>query len=128
MKPSTENWLRIAKYDLKTAEVTFKAGQYLACVEKCHNALEKLLKGILQEQGKSIKKIHDLLALASEAVIGNLQQDLKQTLDELNDCYMHTRYPDEFIEMEQEISKPKSKDILTRTKKIFIWLEKSISN
>ncbi|MDA0773172.1 MAG: HEPN domain-containing protein [Cyanobacteria bacterium] len=40
MKKITQNWLKIAKYDLKTADINFKAGQYLASVEKCHNALE----------------------------------------------------------------------------------------
>lgn len=51
MKKDTHNWIKIAKYDLKAAEVSFDGGMYLTCVEKCHNSIEKLLKGIINELG-----------------------------------------------------------------------------
>ena len=53
MKPQTKNWLKIAKYDLKAAKDNFKASNYLKVVEACHSSLEKLLKGIIVEHGKS---------------------------------------------------------------------------
>ncbi|MFZ4084927.1 MAG: HEPN domain-containing protein, partial [Vampirovibrionia bacterium] len=52
MKKDTDNWLKIAKYDLRAAQVSFDGEMYLTCVEKCHNAVEKLLKGIITEHGK----------------------------------------------------------------------------
>ncbi len=97
-------------------------------VEKCHNSLEKLLKGLLAENSKPIRKVHDLLVLASEAVIGNLKKEIRETFDELNDYYIHTRYPDDFVRMEAEISKPKAEEVYNKTKDIFKWLEKSIEN
>lgn len=126
MKESSKNWLRIAKYDLKTADINFKADQYIACIEKCHNSLEKLLKGLISENDESPKKVHDLLLLASQAHITNLQSDIQSIFDELNDMYMSTRYPDEFLEIEQEISKPKTQDLLSKTKETFKWLEQKI--
>ena len=34
MKPQTENWLEIAKYDLKTANECFKSGLYLRVLDE----------------------------------------------------------------------------------------------
>ncbi|MDD9898194.1 MAG: HEPN domain-containing protein, partial [Candidatus Melainabacteria bacterium] len=91
MSKASENWLKIAKYDLKVAGDCFKATNYLACAEKCHNALEKLLKGVITENKQEPKKIHDLLRLASEALIENLQKDVKVLFQELDSIYMNTR-------------------------------------
>lgn len=99
MSKASENWLKIAKYDLKTAMVNFKAGQYLAAVEKCHNSLEKLLKGIITDNGQVPSKIHNLLKLTSEALIENLQEEIKALFNQLNQIYMSTRYPDELEEI-----------------------------
>ncbi len=104
------------------------AGQYLTVVEKCHNALEKLLKGILVEKNKPVRKIHDLLVLATEAVVGNLKVEIANTFDELNDYYIHTRYPDDFARMILEVSQPKAEAIYNKTKDTFKWLEKSMQN
>ena len=96
MKKDSENWLKIARYDLKVADDCFKAANYLTCLEKCHNALEKLLKGIISENSLETRKIHDLLRLASEALLTNLQTEALDLFQELNSIYMSTRYPDEF--------------------------------
>ena len=42
MKPETENWLKIAKYDLITAKTCLQTGLYLKVFENCHAALEKM--------------------------------------------------------------------------------------
>jgi HEPN domain-containing protein len=127
MKPQTENWLKIAKYDLKAAKDNFKASNYLKVVEACHSSLEKLLKGIIVEHGKSTPpKIHDLLKLTSIALIKNLQADVKKMLSKLNELYMTTRYPENFEEVISYLSKDKTKEILKSTERIFIWLEKKI--
>lgn len=46
MKPETENWLKIARSDLKVAELCFKNDCHSKTIEQCHSCLEKLLKGI----------------------------------------------------------------------------------
>ncbi len=127
MKPETENWLKIAKYDLKVAKACLKSKFYLKVFEACHSSLEKLLKGIIVEHGKSTPpKIHDLLKLTSIALIKNLQDDVKRILSKLNELYMTTRYPENFEEVILYLSKDKTKEILKSTERIFIWLEKKI--
>jgi HEPN domain-containing protein len=126
MKKDSENWLKIARYDLKVADDCFKATNYLTCLEKCHNALEKLLKGIISENSQETRKIHDLLRLASEALIINLQAEVLDLFQELNSIYMSTRYPDEFDAIMGKLDKSRTELILSKTKRTFTWLEKKL--
>ncbi len=126
MKEASANWLTIAKKDLKVANDNFGMANYLTCIEKCHAALEKLLKGIITENNNSPSKVHNLLRLAGEAVIINLQEDTKKLFDELSDCYISLRYPDDYYEVEQEYNQEKTKHILKETKRVFTWLESKL--
>jgi HEPN domain-containing protein len=127
VKASSENWLKIARYDLKAAEAAFKSSLFIKVYENSHAALEKLLKAVIVENDKDPKKIHDLLRLASEAVIENLKEDVKEVLDELNTVYFSTRYPEDFDELEKELNKEKTKDLLKQVRRIFTWLEEKIN-
>ena len=124
MKPETENWLKIAKNDLKIAELCLKNDYHSKVIEQCHSCLEKLLKAIITEK-KDIQppKIHDLLELASLTLISSIQDEIKALFDELNDLYISTRYPDNF-DIIENISKKRSKEIFQQTKEIFKWLQK----
>jgi HEPN domain-containing protein len=73
MKRATENWLKIARYDLKVADDNYKLENFITVVEKCHSSLEKLLKGIITENNQEPNKIHDLLRLSSEAMVTEIQ-------------------------------------------------------
>ena len=58
MKPEAENWLKIARYDLKVAKGCLESKFYLKVFENCHAALEKIIKGIISEnQDKEPPKI-----------------------------------------------------------------------
>ncbi len=127
MQTSSENWLKIAKYDLKVAGDCFKSKNYIAAVEKCHNALEKLLKGIITESNREPAKVHDLLRLASEALITNLQSDAKDLMQELNMIYINTRYPDEFDMIYEQLDKNESEKLIKQTRSLFKWLEKKLT-
>lgn len=126
MKSKTQNWLKIARYDLRAAELAFDAELYLTCVEKCHDALEKLLKGLIADQDKQPQKIHDLLRLVTEAVVENLQKDMLEPLGEINLVYMSTRYPDEIDMIERDLNTEMTSKLFKETKRIFSWLEKKL--
>jgi len=128
MKKETENWLKIARNDLKAAEALFKGGLYLNVLEHTHAALEKLLKGLIIEQ-KDIQppKIHDLLKLTTLALIENLQEDMRKTLDELNDLYLSTRYSGDFDKLVKVLHKEKVEDLFSKSKEVFKWIQKKIS-
>ena len=127
MSKETDNWLKIAKYDLRTAEVAFKNDLYIKVYENSHSALEKLLKGIIITNSKKPDKIHDLLRLASEAVIETLQVEVKEILDELNTIYFSTRYPEDFDLIEEKLNKETTEKLLKEVRRIFSWLEKKLN-
>lgn len=127
MKKETENWLKIANNDLKSAEILFNGGCYLNAVEHCHAAVEKLLKGIIAEQKNVVPpKIHDLLALVSLTMIDNVKEDIQKLFDELNDTYIQVRYPDNLIDLEKDLPKEKIGDILKRVRSVYKWLRSQI--
>ena len=128
MKPQTENWLKIAKYDLKSAESIFKEGFYLKAVENCHASIEKLIKAIITEQRtEPPPKIHDLLKLTSLALIQDIHEDIKKLFDELNDAYLSMRYPDNIDEIMNDFTKEKTQKVLNKVKEIHKWLTKKIN-
>ncbi len=42
----SEEWLKQAKYDYKTAEAMYESKRYIYAVFMCHLCIEKALKGI----------------------------------------------------------------------------------
>lgn len=126
MDKSTENWLKIARYDLRVADNLFKSGDYIACVEKSHNALEKVIKALINSSGNSPSKVHDLVRLIGDALLENLEKEIVKFLDTLNDIYYDTRYPVNHDELLEYIDINKAQNILKETKRIFSWIEKKI--
>jgi len=162
VKKSTENWIKIARRDLKVAADNLNLKNFTTTVEKCHSSLdlfrkselslgqlapngavatffkrpvssklcfetgllEKLLKAIITEQDHEPSKIHNLLKLTSEALITNLQDDMQETLAELNSLFMSSRYPDDIDELDKKLTNERVTKILNETKRIFKWLEK----
>ena len=122
----SDNWYKIATRDLKYAHDNFSMGNYPLSIEKCHDSLEKLLKAIISFNGNKVQKIHDLLRLTSEALIDNLQNDIKVVLDDMDSCYFTLRYPVDIDEVEEDFGKEKAEEILKETNRIFKWLEKKI--
>ena len=86
------------------------------------------MKGLIVEQ-KDIQppKIHDLLKLTTLALIENLQDDIKKTLDELNDLYLSTRYSGDFDKLVKVLHKEKVEELFNKSKEVFKWLQKKIS-
>ncbi len=127
MKKETDNWLKIARNDLKVAEALFKEGLYLNVIEHSHAALEKLIKGIITEQ-KSIEppKIHSLLKLVSMTLIENIQEDIKKILEDLDDMYFSVRYPEDFDAINASLSKEKITHIIKSVKEVYKLLERNI--
>jgi HEPN domain-containing protein len=81
----------------------------------------------VKKQNDTPSRIHNLLKLTAEALIDNLKEEVRILFTELNHYYSNTRYPDDFVEMEEEVSEPKTKKILDDTKGVFKWLEKKLN-
>jgi HEPN domain-containing protein len=77
MKRKSANWLKIARYDLRAAELAFGVGLHLTCVEKCHSSLEKLLNGLfmLTRYPDDIELMEDML---NEAYVQHILSETKR--------------------------------------------------
>ena len=127
MKKETENWLKIANNDLKSAKALLKEGLNLNAIEHSHAALEKLIKGIITEQqGVQPPKIHALLKLVSLTVIQNVEDDIKKFLRELDASYISVRYPDDIERISLRFTKIETEEVVRKVGDIFKWLERQI--
>ena len=126
MKKETENWLKIARNDLKVAESLFTSGLYINVIEHSHAALEKLLKGIIVDKNNKPPKIHNLLELVSLTLIENLETDMKKLFQELDIKYIAVRYPEDLDYLQKSLPREIIQNILVRVKEVFKCLEKNI--
>ena len=64
MHEDVANWVKLAEYDLGTAEDMMGSTRYLYVLFGCQQAIEKILKAlVVQETNKFPPKIHDLSKL-----------------------------------------------------------------
>lgn len=126
-KKITKKWIEYSKTDLKAAKVLFDKKLYETCAWHCHQAIEKILKAIIDSENKHIPKIHDLVELLRIAKI-QLPGDLMDFIEELNLYYLPPRYPDFYEEM-KKIYRPKNMQrILKLTKILFLWLRNYLNH
>lgn len=92
MKKNTNQWVEFAKRDLKAAD-ELKDDEYLANISLFHSqqAVEKILKAIIEETGIQIPRIHNVTELYKR--IGNLITIEESSLDILDNVYIEARYP-----------------------------------
>ncbi len=130
MKKLTKKWLDFAKADLEAAGVLLKSGEthwsYQLCVLHCHQAIEKILKTVIVDREKEIKKIHDLIKLLKDSGL-KLPTEFEEFIDRLNPHYQLPRYPDiphrgPVLKYNKEVAKYH----FDKTKEIFLWIEKKI--
>ncbi len=93
-------WLAKAEEDEQSIEaiITSDGAPSTACF-LAQQMAEKCLKGLLTFHGKSFRKVHDLLELASK--LREIEPEIDKLIDELktlNQYYVSTRYPGDFPE------------------------------
>ncbi|MEK7680521.1 MAG: HEPN domain-containing protein [Patescibacteria group bacterium] len=98
MKSTVKKWVEFVDNDIKVANLLFKHGQkmgfaYQATVFHCHQAIEKMLKAILTDQGKEAPKIHNLVRLLALTGL-NIKSEIKDVVENINPHYLPPRYPD----------------------------------
>ena len=96
MKRLTGQWLRKAEHDLLAARHLFKLKPLLTdeiCFH-CQQAVEKLLKGALAENGLPIQKTHDLTILLDQLLpTAPALRSLRRGLKGVSRSAVEYRYP-----------------------------------
>ena len=93
MNEATEQWLALARQDLRMAELAFAEGIYNQVCFHAQQCAEKAIKGWLEQGGQTPPRTHrmaDLLTLLPS----NLMGELSDALGLLDRFYIPTRYPD----------------------------------
>lgn len=118
-------WLKIANYDLKTAEAMLKSKRYLYVGFMCNQSIEKILKGIYSDKFNQLPpRIHNLARLLKLVELGNdIPKDLLEILNELNPLNIAARYPDQQLDIIKELDFHYSSKILEDTRRLFKWLK-----
>lgn len=112
-----KEWFSKAKDDEKTVLMLLReGGPYAVACFHSHQIAEKYLKGFLTFKKKGFRKIHDLVKLLDECA--EFDKNFLKLLREgnkLNDYYIASRYPGEYIEIYSEI---KTREAFKAAKKI----------
>lgn len=128
MDDRTANWLRSARYDVKTAQHMLEAGRYIYTVFMCHLAIEKALKARFEFlTGTTPPKTHDLEQLLS---LSQLEPDPEKEvfLAELSNLSVVMRYPQDFGALKKSVTKKRAQATLVCTKEMFRWIQKSLKS
>lgn len=126
MKKEVKNWVDSAQYDLETAEQMLNTGRYIYTIFMCHLALEKILKGKVEEvTGKTPPKTHDLEYLVGLAGLSP-DEEMEEFIVEISNLSVVTRYPGDFEKMLSDFSRIRTEFVLAKTKEAFQWIKKSL--
>ncbi|MCK4859897.1 MAG: HEPN domain-containing protein [Candidatus Omnitrophica bacterium] len=130
MKRLTKKWFEYAEANLEAADVLLKSGRThwsdQVCVYHCHQCIEKTLKTVIVEKEGEPKRTHNLIVLLQDTEI-QLSEEFKKYIEELNPHYQLPRYPDTPHKGPIfRYNKKVSKYHFDKTKKIFLWIKRSI--
>lgn len=124
MKEKTTAWLELAENDLEFAESILqnKNRPYYA-IHFCHQAIEKILKAVIQEQtNQAPKRTHNFKMLWEQAGIP-LSENQKLSLLDLMPHYIGTRYPEDIRKLHQTYTLEFVRKKFEETREIFQWLK-----
>lgn len=128
MDKIVEHWVERSKYDLDTAKAMLETGRYLYVSYMCQQAIEKILKAIIAQQGKENFPIHNLNRLAEISLIDSeLNSEQFNFLAELTPYNIEARYGDYKESLSEIINDKKAQKVYERTLEIHEWLYQKIN-
>lgn len=128
MDKIVEHWVERSKYDLDTAKAMLDTGRYLYVSYMCQQAIEKILKAIIAQQGKENFPIHNLNRLAKISLIDSeLNSKQFNFLAELTPYNIEARYGDYKESLSEIINDKKAQKVYEKTLEIHEWLYQKIN-
>jgi HEPN domain-containing protein len=121
----TKKWIAFAQEDLQNADILFKNKSYKGVIYYCHQAIEKSIKAIINEQGKRIPKTHDLPCLLEISGI-KLPDLIVEIIEELNPYYNPSRYPDTAIGSILKYDRLTTASFIKQSQEIIKWLKNEL--
>ena len=94
MKDETKKWLEYADENLRSARLLLDSELFNPCLQNVQQAVEKMLKALLMESTKKIKKTHSINELVNILDKHGLNVDMTEDdCDLLDSIYLPSKYP-----------------------------------
>jgi HEPN domain-containing protein len=94
MKDETKKWLDYADENLRSARLLLDSELFNPCLQNVQQAVEKMLKALLVESTKKIKKTHSMNELVNILDKHGLNVDMTEDdCDLLDSIYLPSKYP-----------------------------------
>ena len=93
VKGDRNRWLEFAGQDLQMAELALKETIYNQVCFHSQQCVEKCLKGLVADMGKTPPRTHSIVDLLS-LLPADFLSDMREDLSQLDIFYIPTRYPD----------------------------------
>ena len=130
------HWLKMATYDLETAEYMLKSKRYVYVAFTCQQAIEKLVKALhVLYTGNEAPKSHNILYLFelifkndeyyNKISANNFDENAKKyssLFTRLHSYYIAERYLDYKRKISESLDEKICIDLLKETKEAFKWL------
>ncbi|MFA4973428.1 MAG: HEPN domain-containing protein [bacterium] len=124
MKPQTKTWLEMAQNDLDFARDVLRNKQRpFYAAHFCHQAVEKILKALVQERTSEVPpRTHNFTLLSRHAGL-DLPANMSDVLLSLAPHYLGTRYPEDIQNLYRQYTEEYVKGLFDRTEVLFKWLK-----
>lgn len=129
MKEKATTWLELAENDLEFARGILRGGQRPHyAVHYCHQAIEKLLKAIVQERSsEDPKRTHNFKTLCQQAKL-KLPENIEAFLVRLSPHYLASRYPEDMKKFYALYTTAYAAKLLQETERSFAWLRGQLTS
>jgi HEPN domain-containing protein len=119
-------WLRLAQYDLDSADAMYAGGRWFYVAFMCQQAIEKLCKGLYNlHVSDDVPRVHNIRFILSRLETKmsiTVTVDAYTLIDSLSAYYLNNRYPDFAEQSSIQITKDMATHLLQKTKEVFAWL------
>lgn len=120
-----KDWFEQAEYDYETALCMAHSERNIYAIFMCHLAIEKALKGHVHKLTEEHPpRIHSLIQLTKMAKL-DPSKEFQHFLVGLDQASIPTRYPEDLMTAKKIYTKKRTEEILTKTKEVLEWLEKT---
>jgi len=120
-------WLKQADDDWNAVDALFKGGSYLQSLFFAHLVIEKICKAIwIRHNTENIPpRTHNLLFILSSTPLV-MDETQSEFLLKLNRFQLEGRYPDYLSKLQMVCNESFTRDMLTSTNNIRLWLLKEM--
>jgi HEPN domain-containing protein len=121
-------WVELSDYDLETADAMLQTKRYLYVGFMCHQAIEKIFKGVFSKIKEDTPPfVHKLVFIARQGdFYEQFSEEQKGFIDQMEPLNIKTRYPDDKKKLAQKLTYEKCVEILDNTKDLQQWTKENL--